>query len=61
MTNISKDLPIVECRCPNCGTKHKMKLLWIGRGTPPIYCVDCKKVAATCSESQEEIFYDWRA
>ena len=26
--------PMVECVCPKCGTRHRMKLLWSGRGKP---------------------------
>lgn len=32
----------VECICPKCGTVHKMKFLWTGRGTPRKYCLLCK-------------------
>ena len=32
----------IECICPKCGIKHKMKLLWIGRGTPRKFCQTCK-------------------
>ena len=59
-TKITKDLPITECRCPKCGTKHKMKLLWIGRGIPPKFCKDCKKISDSISDMYQEIFYDWR-
>ncbi len=32
----------VECICPKCGTTHRMKLLWSGRGKPKKYCQPCK-------------------
>jgi len=32
----------VECICPKCGTTHKMKMLWSGRGKPKKYCPPCK-------------------
>jgi hypothetical protein len=32
----------VECICPKCGTHHKMKLQWTGRGRPKKFCQPCK-------------------
>ena len=37
MTNIT-----VECICPKCGTHHRLKLLWTGRGKPKKFCQPCK-------------------
>ncbi len=37
----------IECICPKCGTAHRMKLLWSGRGTPKKYCPPCKNYVAT--------------
>lgn len=37
----------VECICPKCGTLHRMKLLWSGRGKPKKYCPPCKSFVAT--------------
>jgi hypothetical protein len=37
----------VECICPKCGTAHRMKLLWSGRGQPKKYCPSCKSFVAT--------------
>jgi hypothetical protein len=37
----------VECICPKCGTAHRMKLLWSGRGKPKKYCPACKSFVAT--------------
>ena len=37
----------VECICPKCGTAHRMKLLWSGRGKPKKYCPPCKNFVAT--------------
>jgi hypothetical protein len=37
----------VECICPKCGTRHKMKLLWAGRGKPKKYCPPCKIFVST--------------
>jgi hypothetical protein len=32
----------VKCRCPKCGSIHRMKMLWTGRGTPKKFCPPCK-------------------
>ena len=37
----------VECICPKCGTEHRMKLLWSGRGKPKKYCPPCKSFVST--------------
>ena len=37
----------VECICPKCGTGHRMKLLWSGRGKPKKYCPPCKSFVST--------------
>jgi hypothetical protein len=37
----------VECICPKCGTAHRMKLLWSGRGKPKKYCPPCKNFVST--------------
>jgi len=37
----------VECVCPKCGTEHRMKLLWSGRGKPKKYCPPCKSFVST--------------
>lgn len=29
------------CKCPMCGARHKKRMLWIGNGTPRIFCNDC--------------------
>ena len=34
---------LVECVCPKCGVRHKMKLCWTGTGIPRKYCAACKK------------------
>ena len=58
--NECKDIPITECQCPKCGTKHKMQLLWIGRGIPRKFCHNCRKSNNEVSDIHTEIFYDWR-
>ena len=30
-----------KCICPGCGKTHKLKLDWIGNGTPRKYCKKC--------------------
>ena len=37
----------IECVCPKCGTEHRMKLLWSGRGKPKKYCPPCKSFVST--------------
>jgi len=37
----------VECICPKCGTSHRLKLLWSGRGKPKKYCAPCKSFVST--------------
>jgi len=37
----------VECICPKCGTTHRMKLVWRGRGKPKKYCPPCKSFVST--------------
>jgi len=37
----------VECICPKCGTAHRMKLFWSGRGKPTKYCPACKSFVST--------------
>jgi hypothetical protein len=37
----------VECICPKCGTHHKMKMLWTGRGMPKKFCQSCKTFVAS--------------
>lgn len=45
--NDHQDGITVECVCPKCGSAHKMKLLWTGRGKPKKYCPPCKNFVAT--------------
>ena len=44
-----------ECLCPKCGTVHKLKFLWTGRGMPKKYCQACKLYAASIDETICEI------
>ena len=37
-----RDNVTVDCICPKCGTHHKMRLLWTGRGKPKKFCQPCK-------------------
>lgn len=39
---ISSNESWTECFCPKCETKHKVKMNWIGRGTPKIFCKCCR-------------------
>lgn len=51
----------IQCLCPMCGKKHKLKILWTGRGTPRIYCHRCREQMTSISdcavyESQPDVF-----
>jgi len=37
-----KESLTVKCVCPKCGTNHRMKMLWTGRGRPKKFCAPCK-------------------
>jgi len=32
----------VECICPMCRQRYKLKMRWIGRGAPRKYCTSCR-------------------
>ncbi len=55
LTNISSDVPTIECECPRCGAKHMMKVLWIGRGVPKKFCLNCKNIVDKLSEDEINI------
>lgn len=40
-----------DCICPKCGARHRVKLLWTGRGIPRKYCPICKHYANTIDEN----------
>jgi hypothetical protein len=37
-----KESLTVKCICPKCGSNHRMKMLWTGRGKPKKFCPPCK-------------------
>jgi hypothetical protein len=37
----------VKCVCPKCGSDHRMKMLWSGRGKPKKFCPPCKIFVAS--------------
>ena len=37
----------VSCVCPKCGSQHRMKLAWTGRGKPKKFCPPCKIFVST--------------
>jgi hypothetical protein len=45
-----KESVTVQCVCPKCGTHHKMKLRWTGRGKPKKFCQPCKTFAMSIEE-----------
>ena len=40
----------VECVCPKCGSDHRMKMLWTGRGKPKKFCPPCKIFVASIEQ-----------
>lgn len=44
----------VACKCPRCGLVHRSFMEWTGRGTPRIFCHNCRPmVGAFCGLSIE--------
>jgi hypothetical protein len=41
-----------ECVCPKCGTHHRVKLLWTGRGMPRKFCPICKHYASSIHDNE---------
>jgi len=37
----------MQCICPRCGSTHRLKILWAGRGKPRKFCQACKMYIAT--------------
>ena len=37
-----KESLTVKCVCPKCGSDHRMKMIWTGRGKPKKFCPSCK-------------------
>ena len=40
-----------ECICPKCGARHRLKILWTGRGKPRKLCPICKHYANTMGDT----------
>jgi hypothetical protein len=40
-----------KCICPKCGTHHRVKLLWTGRGMPRKFCPVCKHYSSSINDS----------
>ena len=40
--NICLSEKSTECMCPKCGARHRVKLLWTGRGIPRKFCPICR-------------------
>jgi hypothetical protein len=47
VSNKHTDGLTIECICPKCGTAHRMKMLWSGRGKPKKYCPPCKSFVSS--------------
>lgn len=41
-----------ECLCPKCGTRHRVKLLWTGRGMPRKFCPVCKHYSSSINDNE---------
>ena len=41
-----------ECICPKCGTHHRVKLLWTGRGMPRKFCPICKHYSNSLNDTE---------
>jgi transposase-like protein len=41
----------IECICPKCGARHRVKLLWTGRGVPRKFCPICKHYSNSINDS----------
>ncbi len=40
-----------ECICPKCGARHRVKLLWTGRGIPRKFCPICKHYSNSINDA----------
>lgn len=41
-----------ECICPKCGGRHRVKLMWTGRGMPRKFCPVCKHYANSINDTE---------
>lgn len=39
-----------ECICPKCSARHKLKMLWTGRGIPRKFCPICKHYSTSIND-----------
>jgi len=44
-TRLSSKIP-TEAKCPRCRKIHKVRLRWIGRGIPRVYCAPCRNIVS---------------
>ena len=35
---------MTKCFCPRCENEHKSFMYWRGKGTPKVFCQECKKL-----------------
>lgn len=45
VSDLECEKTFVECICPKCGVRHKLKLCWTGSGVPRKFCTACRKSA----------------
>ncbi len=46
---------VIVCKCPRCEIEHEMPLRWTGRGTPRIFCPNCRPTITSISDSTAAI------
>ena len=51
----------VDARCPCCGKPHRLRLMWIGRGFPRVFCPACKEHRTPEYEDLDGTQYNSRA
>jgi hypothetical protein len=49
--NICLSEKSTECVCPKCGARHRVKLLWTGRGLPRKFCPICKHYSNSINDA----------
>lgn len=40
-----------SCICPKCGARHRLKMLWTGRGMPRKFCPICKHYSTSINDA----------
>jgi hypothetical protein len=48
-------------KCPKCDKLHRVRLLWVGHGTPRIFCQECRHNTLAFVEDIDNSHYNARA